>query len=392
MNHSPYNLHGPHDPDIHHPAFGCHGNSLHNSHGNSLHNSSRGTTIHNGSHANSIHTSSHGNDEHTGSHGNGIHNGSHGSSLHNGHVGHGNHTGGMAVYGVCHTKQKLVVCENNHMRTLAAEDENSSMLAQADLNRDEEFSLVENDVEMIEDQVPLPNAIFRAQNQMMNIPSLVSPDIDIAHEEEVSTSTSEDFSSGDSELGALSNGVSYYRLISEECNANQPRINSCLKKGYACKKMTNIPKSASDYDVPSVPLPLENLKRLANLPQQYMPEQAYKTFVAEQKVDNSQKVKPGREERSSFATCNPSRSTSSTQADGSDSRRVSPKLKNGLINPPKTFPMRVKPQCSGVTISELREQHEKTATITKSMSLPNDMKPEIFRKGRLIISCILLLL
>ncbi|XP_041367667.1 uncharacterized protein LOC121382208 [Gigantopelta aegis] len=327
VNHSPYRSHGcemngllkrPHDPEMHHPPFNCHSNSLHNS-----------------------------------------------------------HVGGMAAaYSVCQTKQKLVV---HDMRSRTAEEENSSMLAQADLNRSDEFSLVENDVEMIEDHVPLPNAIFRAQNQVMNIPSLLSPDIDIAREEEVSTSASEDFSSGDSDLGPLSEGLNYYRQMSEECNANQPMKNRGLRKDYAFK---NIPKSASDYDVPSGPLPLENLKRLANLPKQYMPEQAYKTFVAEQKVDDSQqKMKVGRDERNSFSTCVPSRGASKCQAEGSDPKRVSPKLKNGLINTPKTFPMRVKPQSTGVTISELREQHEKTTTITKSVSLPNDMKPEVFRRA-----------
>ena len=124
---------------------------------------------------------------------------------------------------------------------------------------------------------------------------------------------------------------------------------------------------------------LQQLERLSQLPPCFKPDQKYTTMVAEQQMEE---VNPGqrgsgrvhiKREKGSSRTCH----LSSSDSGGSGGCSSGGKLR-GTAGA-DTFPMRVKPQTGGATVDQVRSRQP--GTLTKTTSVPIDMKVEEFKKG-----------
>lgn len=128
---------------------------------------------------------------------------------------------------------------------------------------------------------------------------------------------------------------------------------------------------------------LESLKQLSQLPSRYMPDNKYTTIVAEQKIDNPNSGRNDRnikrEKGETSRTCqfavgdNCGAAALSSASSSSSSRRL--KETTGA----DTYPMRVKCQPGGATVEQVRNRQP--GTLTKSISVPIDLKVEEFKRA-----------
>lgn len=247
-----------------------------------------------------------------------------------------------------------------------------------------------------EEPAPLPNAIARGQGCLMSGPDVLR--MDVSNDDEPSTTT-EELLSSDSLSSLHHNGGGQFnimRQVSEECNAKQP-----YSAGPPTYNRGNVSPSGKQWsrgeggerggygkEMGDRGASLHHLRKLSELPDRYMPDEKYTTMVAKQQMDNSSPTNSKRppfpattkRERSDLSgpCCYPSSESTDNSTTSSRSAGSSGSRSRGGENP-HTFPMRVKPQSVGSMMEDVRRLQP--GQLTKTTSVPIDMKMEEFRKA-----------
>ncbi|XP_025084931.1 uncharacterized protein LOC112558602 isoform X2 [Pomacea canaliculata] len=307
-----------------------------------------------------------------------------------------------------------------------------SMAVQPDTDRNEgvlcSFS---SDVEMEgnavrEKPASLPAAIARGLGHVsmaFNGQPLVGPiGMDIGEEEGSSTSSNDCSSTGSGyqlNTAARAAGTSpghhnIERQVSEECNMKQPysardamqRVRTwditqpaMVDPHGASSRWTSVDKCNNNGSVgrptgaagrvgcdKEQPTSLQQLVKLSKLPDHYMPDTKYKTIVADQQIDelpNGKAIQGIKQEttgvQSSCLYGNRSASSKGAVSSTSSGSNNSQVWVTQRGENPNTFPMRVKSQSGGATVEKVRKL--KPGQLTKTVSVPMDMKMEEFKKA-----------
>ncbi|XP_067654809.1 uncharacterized protein [Haliotis asinina] len=237
---------------------------------------------------------------------------------------------------------------------------------------------MEDDNHRPEDPAPLPQTIMRGDNQLSSFThsqSMGQPTaIDVAREEEVETSGHNDDYIAYKRVGERHGRPEYYGqdIVPKlpMSSSNRPYI---IKDTVVNMNNHQMMHDAGVRKVSSPPI--SKLQQLAKIPLCYQPNQEYKKIVADQKVEDERMGRPRqfKEEKMDAPSCSGQDNQYFT-----DMKKMQSRTKNGVRETPKTFP-RVKTPTSGTVVTNL--QMNQSNTLTKSTSMPVDMKPAEFRKA-----------
>ncbi|XP_046364939.1 uncharacterized protein LOC124141086 [Haliotis rufescens] len=238
---------------------------------------------------------------------------------------------------------------------------------------------MEEDNHRREEPAPLPRTIMRGDNQLSSFThsqSMGQPAaIDVAREEEVETSGRNASYIAINHVGERQHGRPEY--YGQNMGPKQPMSSS--NRPYIIKgTIINMNSHQMMHDAGlrkvSSP-PISKLQQLAQLPPCYQPNQEYKKIVADQKVEDERMGRPRqfKEEKIDAPSC-----SGHDHLNFTDLKKMQLRAKNGVRETPKTFP-RVKTPTTGTVVGSL--QMNQSNTLTKSSSMPVDMKPAEFRKA-----------
>ena len=258
-----------------------------------------------------------------------------------------------------------------------------------------------------EEPTPLHTGIARGQG-LLSGPGCETLSMEVVTDtgDDTPSTSMEDLSSSDSSSRFSSMPLNVTRQVSEECNAKQPYVATATspqarpayggregREGAAAWGVAaggegsgggqanafGSAKGGGNYGNKDSQSSLKQLERLSQLPPCFKPDQKYTTMVAEQQVEE---VSPGqrgsgrvhiKRERDSNHACH------FPTLDGAHGGGSGGGGKARGAAGADTFPLRVKPQTGGATVDQVRSRQP--GTLTKTTSVPIDMKVEEFKKG-----------
>ena len=275
------------------------------------------------------------------------------------------------------------------------------------VNVDNRDNYTREDVEMTdmtmarEDPQPLPQAIYRNENHyraLNRVPPLLNPNEMNVDREEVVTSMTYMEPSRHHHAPLVRQG-------SDESNARQP-INESRFQNKKLDLNITAPRGATqmtnghDFVSPSpqtpTTSPLDKLQQITGS-ERFMPDENYKNMIEQKNReellynrllhDDLHKKKPSRGGATMVGNCKENAASNdwfnfkNPGACGNPSQspevsgKISPGNKEQAV---KTFPLRAK---SMLTCGANESPQDRPSVLTKSQSMPSDMKPAEYRKG-----------